>query len=165
MEIAMEHVVIGTKLVPISRIALVEPFDAGRNRDFQSTKDYKARVVLITGGSHLAELLTPEKFTEDHRFRWLSKDKVAINPAIEFSVEKFVRTENSNIKEQYETSLKWIGPDGKPKAKFLFEESQNVLEVVYREEPESAPGQENPSEGRSRRPATTRRRKPLTPEA
>jgi hypothetical protein len=161
----MEHVVIGTKLVPIHRIALVEPFDAARNRDFQSTKDYKARVVLINGGSHLTELLTPEKFVEDHRFRWLAKDKVAINPAIEFSVENFVRTENSNIKEDYKTSLKWTGPDDKPKAKFLFEEPPKVLEVVYGEQPESGPAQENPSEGRSRRPTTRRRRPPITPEA
>lgn len=73
---------------PLNDIAFVEAFEPRENADFRSTKDFRARVVLIDRGSLLTKQ-TQEAFAGAHGFHCLAANQVALNPAIRFRVESF----------------------------------------------------------------------------
>jgi hypothetical protein len=82
-------ITIGRHVVRKEHIAFVEPYDAAANPEFQTSRDFKSRVVMVDPSeSRLAEQ-TPQAFAEANGFRMLEIDGVAVNPAINFRVETF----------------------------------------------------------------------------
>ena len=83
-------VIVGRRLIPREHIAFVEPFDPNANPNFQTTREFRGRVVMVNRDSVLIEE-TPQAFAEESKFRMLRDDGVATNPAIHFQVETFPR--------------------------------------------------------------------------
>ena len=95
-------ITVGRRLIPREHIVLVEPFDANANPNFQTTRDYKGRVVLVNRDSVLIEE-TPKAFADANSLRMLADDGVATNPAIHFRVETFVPAESFVPSKAYAT--------------------------------------------------------------
>lgn len=128
-------VTVGRRLIPAEHIVLVEPFDASANPNFQTTRDYKGRVVLLNRDSVLIEE-TPKVFAEANGLRMLADDGVATNPAIHFSVETFVPAENFVPSKAYATRLLWRDLDGNDQSKLMLSLPETVLTVAVRGEPD-----------------------------
>jgi hypothetical protein len=132
----MQNIVtLGRRLVPIEQIAFVEPFDPAANPEFKPEKAYKARVVLLNRDSVLTED-TPQTFVKAHRFRMLSDDAVATNPAITFKVETFAPNEGFKPAKPYATRLMWRDQDGNEQSKLLLSKPETVIAVSVRGEAE-----------------------------
>jgi hypothetical protein len=71
-------VTVGRRLIPREHIAFVEPFDPNANPKFQTSRDFKGRVVMVNRDSVLIEEL-PHMFAEANSFRMLQMDCVATN--------------------------------------------------------------------------------------
>jgi hypothetical protein len=147
-------VIIGRVHVPIEDIALVEPFDRASSPSITSKKEFNARVVRRNGRGILTEM-TPQEFAEAHGFRMLSADNIAVSPdpAIDFRVETFERSENVNPDKPFLTRLRWRAANCEDRQRLLLTEPNIVLAVVLRGEPESGPDRkEVPRPARPRRP-------------
>lgn len=109
---------IGRRLIPSEHIALVEPFEPSPNGQFQTSRDFFGRVVLLNRDSVLIEQ-TPQAFAEANGFRLLPDDRVATNPAIHFQVETFEPAEGFMPAKAYASRLLWRDLDGNDQSKLL----------------------------------------------
>lgn len=124
-------ITLGKKHVPIEQIVFVEPFDPAANPEFKPQKDFKARIILLNRDRVLTEQ-TPEAFAEAYGFRMLAEDNVAVNPAIEFSVESFTPTESFKPAKAYQTRLKWRDQKGAEQSKLLLTAPEVVIAQIVR---------------------------------
>jgi hypothetical protein len=131
-------ITIGKRLLPVEQIAFVEPFDPASNPEFKSDKPFKARVVLLNRDTVLTETATAE-FAEQHGFRMLSEDSIAVNPRVSFRVETFEPTESFKPEKPYATRLKWRDVDGSAHSKLLLGKPETVIAVAVRREAEPRP--------------------------
>jgi hypothetical protein len=144
-------------LIPVERIALFEPFVMPAEPPFQSSKDFKGRILLLDKMSVLTEE-TPEELAEANGFRLIPTDRVATNPAIPFSVETFTPVENFQPSKPYVSRLTWRDGDGNVQSKLLLTSPEVVLAISVRGEIEAGspfPDQKNPIANGKRK---TRRR-------
>lgn len=131
-----EFVTAGRKLVPSRHIAFAEPFDPAANPQFHPAKSYAARLVLLGRDSVLtAERV--ENFAAANGFRWLAEDRVAINPAVHFTVETFQAEGEFRPKRAYRTRLRWRDGEGNEQSKLLITAPEAVLSAM---EPRAAAG-------------------------
>lgn len=130
-------ITVGKRLIPSEHIVLIEPFDPKANPNFQTSRDYKGRVVLLNRDSILIEE-TPKAFAEANGMRILADDGVATNPAIHFSVETFTPAENFVPTRAYATRLLWRDLDGNDQSKLLLSLPETVLAVAVRGETDVA---------------------------
>ena len=150
-------ITVGRRLIPREHIVFVEPFDPNANPKFQTSRDFKGRVVMVNRDSILTEE-GPQAFAEANGFRMLQIDKVATNPAIQFRVETFVPADGFVPGKAYATRLLWRDLDGNDQSKLLLSEPETVLAVAVRGEAD----QHAPAQEADRRPA---RRKQATAAA
>ncbi|WP_375414983.1 hypothetical protein [uncultured Bradyrhizobium sp.] len=146
-------------LIPFERIALVEPFVMPEEPPFASTKDFKARILLLDKMSVLTEE-TPEALAEVNGFNMIMPDRVATSPAVQFGVEAFAPVENFQPSKPYQSRLTWRDADGNAQSKLLLADPDVVLAIAVRGEPAIA-GQAPTTAGkqvRNKRPRTGRRR-------
>ena len=124
-----EFVTAGRKLVPSRHIAFAEPFDPAANPQFHPAKSYAARLVLLGRDSVLtAERV--EAFAAANGFRWLVEDRVAINPAVHFTVEMFQAEGEFRPKRAYRTRLRWRDGEGNEQSKLLVTAPEAVLSAI-----------------------------------
>src|SRR5260370_41637480 len=83
-----KNIQIGKRIVPVEHIAVVEPFDPETQKNMRSHRPFKSRIVLLNRDSILSES-EALVLAKEHGFRVLSKDGVATNPTVHFSVERF----------------------------------------------------------------------------
>jgi hypothetical protein len=143
------------RLIPIEHIVLFEPFVAPVGPPLSTSKEFKARVVLLDRVSILAEE-APEDLASTYGFRMISEDRVATNPEICFGVETFEPGESFQSSKPFKTRLVWKGPDGTSRSKLLVAEPATVLEIAVRGELDpTIQGDRTDS-----KPATARRPRP-----
>jgi hypothetical protein len=126
MEIAMNILTIGKRLISLEQVAYVEPFDPAANPEFKPEKDFKARLVLLNRDVVLTET-TPQEFSEANGFHLLAEDNVAVNPSLAFRVETFAPTENFRPGKAYRTRIKWRDANGNEQSKLLIMEPETVV--------------------------------------
>lgn len=124
-------ITIGKRLIPIEQIAFVEPYDPATNPKLQTSRDYKARIVMINRESILTEQ-TPQSFAEAHGFRVLEMDQIATNPSVAFRVETFEPADGFTPSKAFATRLLWRDRDGNDQSKLLIAAPEIVLAVVLR---------------------------------
>jgi hypothetical protein len=146
-------ITVGKRLIPKEQIAFVEPYDAGANPKFQTSREYQARLVMLNRESVLAGE-TPQAFAAANSFRMLQMDGVATNPAVHFRVESFAPAEGFTPGKAYATRLLWRDLDGNDQSKLLLSEPETVLAVAVRGGTDAYAPPEDPA----RRPP---RRKPV----
>jgi hypothetical protein len=152
------YVTVSRRLIPRHHIAYVEAYDPEANPKFQTSRDFKGRVVLVNRDSLLIEE-PPQLFAETNGFRMLPMDRIATNPAIPFAVETFAPADGYVPAKAYLTRLLWKDLDGNDQSKLLLTEPETVLAVaVQGEKAEPAPAGKDPV----RRPS---RRRPAAPSA
>lgn len=136
-------ITVGRRLIPREHVAFVEPFDPNANPKFQTSRDFKGRVVVVNRDSVLIEE-PPQAFAEANGFRMLHMDRVATNPAVQFRVETFVPADGFAPAKAYATRLLWRDLDGNEQSKLLLSEPETVLAVAVRGEadPHAATPQE-----------------------
>jgi hypothetical protein len=122
-------VIVGRRLIPREHIAFIEPYDPNANPRFQTSRDFKGRVVMVNRDSILIEE-APQAFADANGFRMLPIDKVATNPAVHFRVETFVPAEGFTPAKAYATRLLWRDLDGNDQSRLLLSEPETVLEVA-----------------------------------
>lgn len=128
----MENVItIGKRLIPIEHIAFVEPYDPTTNPKLQTSRDYKARIVMINRESVLTEQ-TPQSFAEAYGFRMLEQDQIATNPAVAFRVETFEPADGFTPSKAFAARVLWRDYDGNDQSKLLLASPEKVLAVVVR---------------------------------
>jgi hypothetical protein len=115
LEIAVNIITIGKRLISLDQIAYVEPFDPTANPEFKPEKDFKARLVLLNRDVVLTET-APKEFSEANGFHLLAEDNVAVNPSLAFKVETFAPTESFKPGKAYRTRIKWRMPTATSKA-------------------------------------------------
>jgi len=121
-------VTVGRRLIPRNHVAFVEPYIPGNSR-VQSSRDFQGRVMLVNRDSVLIEE-SPRVFAQTHGFRMLDDDNLALNPAVQFSVETFVPAEDFKPEKAYASRLRWRDLDGNDQSKLLLSLPETVLEVV-----------------------------------
>lgn len=126
-------VIVGRRVIPPEHIALVEPYDPSANPKFQTTRDFKGRVVMVNRDSILIEE-TPQAFAEANGFRMLAADRVAANPVIHFRVESFLPADGFRPAKPYASRILWRDLDGNDQSKLLLSEPETVAAVVVRGE-------------------------------
>lgn len=133
----MDNVItIGKRLIPIEHIAFVEPYDPSSNPKLQTSRDYKARIVMINRESVLTEQ-TPQSFAEQYGFRMLEQDQIATNPSVPFRVETFEPADGFTPSKAFATRLLWRDRDGNDQSKLLLAAPEMVLAVVVRGDTEA----------------------------
>jgi hypothetical protein len=126
----MDNVVtIGKRLIPLEHIAFVEPYDPATNPKLQTSREYKARIVMINRDSVLSEQ-TPQSFAEAHGFRMLEMDQIATNPSVAFRVETFEPADGFTPTKPFATRLLWRDRDGNDQSKLLLAAPQTALTVI-----------------------------------
>jgi hypothetical protein len=130
----MDNVItIGKRLIPIEHIAFVEPYDPSTNPKLQTSREYKARIVMINRDSVLTEQ-SPREFADAHSFRTLDGDQIATNPSVAFRVETFEPADGFTPSKAFATRLLWRDRDGNDQSKLLVAPPETVLAVVVRGE-------------------------------
>lgn len=130
----MDNVItIGKRLIPIEHIAFVEPYDPTTNPKLQTSREYKARIVMINRDSVLTEQ-TPQSLAEAYGFRVLETDQIATNPSVAFRVETFEPADGFTPSKAFATRLLWRDRDGNDQSKLLVAPPETVLAVVVRGE-------------------------------
>lgn len=150
-----DTITIGKRLIDLGQIALIEPFDPAANPRVQSEKAFKSRVVLTDRESVLSET-EPFAFAEQHAFRMLLEDNVAVNPAIStFGVEIFEPAAEFQPTRPFRSRLIWKDAEGNTQSKLLLTAPEIALAVVVRGEAQkvadSEPASEQPGGRRRRR--------------
>lgn len=158
-------IVVGRKHIPLSQVALVEPFDPAAHPGMRSDKAFKARIVLTDRQSVLTED-TVEDFAEAHGFRLIAQDQVVTNPAVRFSVESFVKAEGFEPTKPFASRLLWRDLDGNTQSKLLLSPPDAVLAIAVTGDAAPDATGEPPREGGGRkrtassmRPGSQRRRR------
>jgi hypothetical protein len=121
-------IVVGRKHIPLSQVALVEPFDPAAHPGMKSDKAFKARIVLIDRQSVLTED-TVETFAAAHAFRLIAEDQVVTNPAVRFSVESFVKAEGFEPTKPFLSRLLWRDLDGNTQSRLLLAAPERFLQL------------------------------------
>lgn len=153
----MTILTIGKRFVPVEQIAFVEPFDPSANPEFKPEKDFKSRIVLVNRDTVLTEM-TAQQFAEDHSFKYLAEDEVALNGGVVFFwVEAFAPTEDFRPQKPYQSRLKWRAPDGREQSKLLVTEPVVVAVIVANPLAASNPPQKQAHLRAPRRPARPRK--------
>jgi hypothetical protein len=157
---------LGKRIVPLSHVMLIEPFDPAAHPGMRTDKSFKARVTLIDRQSVLIEE-TPESFIEKHGFRLLVDDQIGINASVNFSIERFEPTPGFEPKRDYRTRLQWRDREGEIQSKLLVSPPEVVLAIAVTGDAEpSAPKAGGGSAKRKRGSGSERRRARATaPEA
>lgn len=122
-------VIVGRRLIPRPHIAFVEPFDPSANPRFQTSRDFKGRVVMVNRDSILIEE-TPEAFALANGMRMIPMDRIAVNPAVHFRVETFLPAEGFVPAKAYATRLLWHDLDGNDQSRLLLNEPEAVLAIA-----------------------------------
>lgn len=122
-------ITIGKRLIPIEHVAFVEPYDPSTNPKLQTSREYKARIVMINRDSVLTEQ-TPQSFAEAYGFRVLEQDQIATNPSVAFRVETFEPADGFTPSKAFATRLLWRDRDGNDQSKLLLAAPETVLSVV-----------------------------------
>ncbi|MDX1922449.1 MAG: hypothetical protein SFW65_04910 [Alphaproteobacteria bacterium] len=153
-------ITIGKRLIPIEHIAFVEPYDPSTNPKLQTSRDYKARIVMINRESVLTEQ-TPQSFAEAYGFRILEQDQIATNPAVSFRVETFEPADGFTPSKAFAARVLWRDYDGNDQSKLLLAAPEKVLAVVVRGESDARPAASEataalPDENTMRRPPRRR---------
>lgn len=143
-------VIVGRRVIPPEHIALVEPYDPSANPKFQTTRDFKGRVVMVNRDSILIEE-TPQAFAEANGFRMLAADRVAANPVIHFRVESFLPADGFRPSKPFASRILWRDLDGNDQSKLLLSEPETVAAVVVRGEADTT-GSSAARPRRARRP-------------
>ena len=158
-------ITIGKRLIARDQLAFIEPFDPARNPDFNPSKEFKTRLVLLNRENVLSEE-EPRAFAETHGLRFLDDDKVGINPSIVFKVESFEPTEDFKPKKSFLTRLKWRGADGRENSKLLLAKPESVIALVSDNQIFASPSKVLSSRLNGRRPqkhVTSRKSETLHP--
>ncbi|WP_157223472.1 hypothetical protein [Rhodovulum sp. PH10] len=154
---------IGKRLVPVDEVAFVEPYSPGENPKIQTVRNYQARVVQVNRESVLTEQ-SVAAFAEEHKFRLIDEDGIAVNPAVRFWVETFTPTEGFTPTKPYVTRLVWRDHDGNAQSKLLVAAPETVLAVAFTGDriPAGSDGasEANPAPVRRGRKPRNRRRPP-----
>jgi hypothetical protein len=146
----MENVVrVSKHLIPVERIALVEPFVASSGEPLKTTKTFKTRIVLRDRISVLSEEAT-EALAKAHGFRWIEADGVGVNPLIPFRVELFAPTESFKPSKTFLSRMAWNDEEGNTQSKLMLTPPEALLALVAR-------GQDA-TNGSAATPVPTRRR-------
>jgi hypothetical protein len=144
-------VIVGRRLIPREHIAFVEPYDPNANPRFQTSRDFKGRVVMVNRDSILIEE-TPQAFADANGFRMLPMDKVATNPAVHFRVETFVPAEGFTPAKAFATRLLWRDLDGNDQSRLLLSDPETVLAIaVTGDAPATAPSSATTRRGTPRK--------------
>lgn len=122
-------ITIGKRLIPIEHVAFVEPYDPSTNPKLQTSREYKARIVMINRDSVLTEQ-KPQSFAEAYGFRVLEQDQIATNPSVAFRVETFEPADGFTPSKAFATRLLWRDRDGNDQSKLLLAAPETVLSVV-----------------------------------
>jgi hypothetical protein len=163
-EIMNNVVRVSKRLIPVEQIALFEPFVTSTDQGLRSTREFKARIVLLDRVSILAEE-TPEQLGVAHRFRMVAMDRVATNPAIHFQVETFEPAEHFKPTRPYLSRLSWHDQDGNTQSKLLLAAPETVLAVVVRGEEVVDANDESETRAATPRPKRSpRRRRTVMPD-
>jgi hypothetical protein len=104
--------------------------------------------VLVDRQSFLIEE-TPEAFAAEHRFRLVTDENLALNPAIAFRVERFEPAEGFQPTKPYASRISWRDKDGNDQSKLLLSEPEQVLTVIMASESRSPASR--PAKRRSRK--------------
>jgi hypothetical protein len=158
-DVMANYITVGRRLIPSEHVAFVEPFDPDANPKFQTSRDFKSRVVMVNRDSVLTEE-PPQHFVAANGFRMLQMDRVATNPAIQFRVETFLPAEGFTPNKAYATRLLWRDLEGNDQSKLLLSEPETVLAVAVRGEAD--PHAKGPPEP-GRRPARKKQAATATP--
>ena len=148
---------VGRRFVPLEHIVLIEPFDPSTQTRLQTDKPYKARLVLLDRDSVLTEQPLAE-FAEQHGFRMLAEDALAVSPNIHFTVEAFEVKDGFTPNKPYRSRLLWRGPAQEFESKLLLSAPETVLAIAVRGEVAAGPNEKEPP-----RVSRRRRRKASTP--
>jgi hypothetical protein len=148
---------VGRRFVPLEHVVLVEPFDPSAQTRLQTEKPYKARLVLLDRDSVLTEQPLDE-FVEQHGFRMLADDGIAVSPHIHFTIEAFEAKEGFTPNKPYASRLLWRGPTQEFESKLLLSTPETVLAIAVRGEVAVTPGEKEPPKASRRR-----RRRASTP--
>ena len=136
-------ITVGKRLIASEHIAFVEAYDPSANPKFQTSREYKARLVMVNPADSVLTEETPQAFAAAHGFRMLQMDGVATNPAVRFRVESFVPAEGFAPRKEYVTRLLWRDLDGNDQSKLLLSDPETVLAVAVRGSTDAyAPAQE-----------------------
>jgi hypothetical protein len=132
----------------------VELFDPASAPSIKTTREFKARLVLVSRDTLLAEE-SAEAFAAEHGFRMLMADQVALNPAVHFRVERFAPAADFKPSKPFVTRLLWRDLDGNDQSRLLLSEPEAVLAIVTGSSPEVKiePSAPRPRSPRKRRPA------------
>jgi hypothetical protein len=122
---------VAKRILPVEQIALIEPFVRVEGAELRSTKEFKARIILLNKDSILS-LDTPEQLAKAHAFRIIIADRVATNPAVGYWVEIFEPVESFQSARPFRTRLLWRGPDRMAHSKLLVASPETVLAVAVR---------------------------------
>jgi hypothetical protein len=122
----MTIVTAGKRLISAEQIALIEPFDPASTPAVSYYREFKGRLLLLCRKFVLTEE-APSVFAEQHRCTMLQEDGVALNPKVEFKVERFEPTDKFTPARPFLTRLKWRDPDGAEQSKLLLTSPENVI--------------------------------------
>jgi hypothetical protein len=122
----MNVIIVGKRLIPSEQVALIEPFDPSSMPDVTYQKNFQGRILLRNRDYVLTEQ-TPAAFADEHGFRSITEDDVAVNPLIVFTVENFEPTEQFNPARPFKTRLKWRDHTGHEQSKLLLAKAEHVL--------------------------------------
>jgi hypothetical protein len=124
-------VVIGRRLIPTEHIALVEPFDQAALERLESERPFQTRLVLLDRSSVLTEEAL-EAFADEHGFKKLAGDGIAMNPAVAFKVEAFEASGEFQPSKPYRSRLLWRDQSGNTQSRLMIAEPQELLAVAVR---------------------------------
>jgi hypothetical protein len=128
----MENVVrVSKHLLPIERIALIEPFVASAGEPLNTNKEFKTRIVLRDRISVLSED-DPETLAKAHGFRWIEADRVGVNPLVVFRVELFSPTESFKPSKEFLSRIAWTDEGGNTQSKLMLTAPDALLAIVFR---------------------------------
>lgn len=125
-----KFITVGKRFVPREHIAFVEPYDPAANPNFQTTREFRGRLVMTNRNESVLIEETPDAFAQANGFRMIPIDRVATNPAVQFRVETFVPAEGFVPSKGYLTRLLWRDPDGNDQSKLLLTEPETVLAIA-----------------------------------
>ncbi|MCC8978878.1 hypothetical protein [Bradyrhizobium acaciae] len=148
---------IGRRVVPVEQIALIEMFDPEAQKNMQSTRPFKTRIVMVGRDSILSERDVPS-LSDELGFRHLPNDGVATNPTIRFTVERFEPSADFQPAKPFVSRLMWKDGDGNTQSKLMLSEVEDLVATTVRGE---VPSVDGPGKGgRSSSAPRPRRRRP-----
>lgn len=128
----MQNVIrVSKHLLPVERIALVEPFVASSGEPLNTKRNFKTRIVMRDRISVLSED-EPEALAKTLGFRWIEADGIGVNPLIPFRVELFAPTESFKPSKQFQSRIAWNDEEGNTQSKLMLTAPDALLALVVR---------------------------------